>query len=128
MLAEFRILDFILCSSLLLECRESPIPPQHAALTSIEPKCNSVNGTMPGGVKGRGGYLSQGSNLGYSLSGRACYLYTTEDQVAPDRVAPGAPLPHYYDIWDIDCLLSHLQTMHPPEILTDYQLSENLFC
>ena len=33
------------------------------------------------------------------------------------------PLPRYSDIWDIDCLLSHLETLHPPDILTDYQLS-----
>ena len=38
------------------------------------------------------GHLSQGSNLSFSLSGRACYLYTTEDQAAPARVSPGATL------------------------------------
>ena len=33
------------------------------------------------------------------------------------------PIPRYSNIWNVDTLLSHLETLHPPDTLTDFQLS-----
>ena len=72
---ESRILD-LLCK----ECDESQVPPQLAALTSNEPVM--ARPELPGKrnhVRKDGRItLCQGLNLGFSLSGRACYHYTTE--------------------------------------------------
>ena len=32
------------------------------------------------------------------------------------------PLPCYADIWDVNILLKHLESLHPPDTLSDYML------
>ena len=32
------------------------------------------------------------------------------------------PLPRYTDIWDVNTLLKHLESLHPPPSLSDYML------